>query len=203
MTRNNCCAAAAKIDGPRRQRANMPAWVFLHAGMAMIVVVMGVSGCGKSTVGQKIAERLGCAFRDGDEFHSDANRAKMHAGIPLDDDDRKPWLEAIRAYMDEVTSSGRSLVVACSALKKRYRDVLRGPDGNAEFVYLKGDFELLQSRLAARKDHFFNPKLLLSQFEALEEPADAVIVDIALAPDAIVDQAVEQLRARAAHRPAA
>jgi gluconokinase len=171
--------------------------------MAMIVVVMGVSGCGKSTVGQKIAERLGCAFRDGDEFHSDANRAKMHAGIPLNDDDRKPWLEAIRAYMDEVTGSGNSLVVACSALKKRYRDVLRGPAGNAEFVYLKGDFELLQSRLAARKDHFFNPKLLLSQFEALEEPADAIVVDIALPPEAIVDQAVEQLRARAAHRPAA
>lgn len=104
----------------------------------MIVVVMGVSGCGKSTVGQKIAERLGCAFRDGDEFHSDANRAKMHAGIPLNDDDRKPWLEAIRAYMDETTSGGRSLVVACSALKQRYRDVLRGPAGNAEFVYLKG-----------------------------------------------------------------
>ncbi|CAJ0684897.1 gluconokinase [Ralstonia sp. 22086] len=169
----------------------------------MIVVVMGVSGCGKSTVGQKIAERLGCAFRDGDEFHSEANRAKMHAGIPLNDDDRKPWLESIRAYMDEKTSSGQSLVVACSALKQRYRDVLRGPAGNAEFVYLKGDFDLLQSRLAARKDHFFNPNLLRSQFEALEEPTDAVIVDIALPPEAIVDQAVTQLQARAAHRPAA
>jgi gluconokinase len=169
----------------------------------MIVVVMGVSGCGKSTVGQKIAERLGCTFRDGDEFHSDANRAKMHAGIPLNDDDRKPWLEAIRAYMDETTSGGRSLVVACSALKQRYRDVLRGPAGNAEFVYLKGSFELLQSRLAARKDHFFNPSLLRSQFDALEEPTDAIVVDIALPPDVIVEQAVVQLQARAAHRPAA
>ena len=169
----------------------------------MIVVVMGVSGCGKSTVGQKIAERLGCAFRDGDEFHSDANRAKMHAGIPLNDDDRKPWLEAIRAYMDETTSGGRSLVVACSALKQLYRDVLRGPAGNAEFVYLKGSFELLQSRLAARKDHFFNPSLLRSQFDALEEPTDAIVVDIALPPDVIVEQAVVQLQARAAHRPAA
>ena len=154
----------------------------------MIVVVMGVSGCGKSTVGQKIAERLGCAFRDGDEFHSEANRAKMHAGIP---------------YMDEKTSSGQSLVVACSALKQRYRDVLRGAAGNAEFVYLKGDFDLLQGRLAARKDHFFNPSLLRSQFDALEEPTDAVIVDIALPPEAIVDEAVAQLQARAAHRPAA
>lgn len=169
----------------------------------MIVVVMGVSGCGKSTVGQKIAERLGCAFRDGDEFHSDANRAKMHAGIPLNDDDRKPWLEAIRAYMDETTSGGRSLVVACSALKQRYRDVLRGPAGNAEFVYLEGGFELLQSRLAARKDHFFNPSLLRSRFDALEEPTDAIVVDIALPPDVIVEQAVVQLQARAAHRPAA
>ncbi len=172
----------------------------------MIVVVMGVSGCGKSTVGQKIAERLGCAFRDGDEFHSDANRAKMHAGIPLNDDDRKPWLESIRAYMDETTSGGRSLVVACSALKQRYRDVLRGNAGNGshtEFVYLKGSFDLLQSRLAARKDHFFNPNLLRSQFDALEEPTDAVVVDIALPPDAIVDEAVKQLQARAAHRPAA
>ena len=169
----------------------------------MIVVVMGVSGCGKSTVGQKIAERLGCAFRDGDEFHSDANRAKMHAGIPLGDDDRKPWLESIRAYMDEMTSGGRSLVVACSALKQRYRDVLSGPAGNTEFVYLKGDFELLQSRLSARKDHFFNPNLLRSQFDALEEPVDAIVVSIALAPEAIVDEAVTQLQARAAHRPAA
>ncbi|MCO5397199.1 gluconokinase [Ralstonia soli] len=169
----------------------------------MIVVVMGVSGCGKSTVGQKIAERLGCAFRDGDEFHSDANRAKMHAGIPLGDDDRKPWLESIRAYMDEMTSGGRSLVVACSALKQRYRDVLRGTAANTEFVYLKGDFELLQSRLSARKDHFFNPNLLRSQFDALEEPTDAIVVSIALAPEAIVDQAVAQLQARAAHRPAA
>lgn len=169
----------------------------------MIVVVMGVSGCGKSTVGQKIAERLGCAFRDGDEFHSDANRAKMHAGIPLNDDDRKPWLESIRAYMDEMTSGGRSLVVACSALKQRYRDVLRGNGGTTEFVYLKGDFELLQSRLSARKDHFFNPNLLRSQFDALEEPTDAIVVNIALPPEAIVDEAVAQLHARAAHRPAA
>jgi len=167
---------------------------------------MGVSGCGKSTVGQKIAERLGCAYRDGDEFHSDANRAKMHAGIPLNDDDRKPWLESIRAYMDEMTSDGRSLVVACSALKQRYRDVLRGnagSGGNTEFVYLKGSFELLEGRLAARKDHFFNPNLLRSQFDALEEPTDAIVVDIALPPDTIVDQAVTQLQARAAHRPAA
>ncbi|MGM3275329.1 gluconokinase [Ralstonia sp. 24A2] len=172
----------------------------------MIVVVMGVSGCGKSTVGQKIAERLGCAFRDGDEFHSDANRAKMHAGIPLNDDDRKPWLESIRTYMDETTSGGGSLVVACSALKQRYRDVLRGnagSSGNTEFVYLKGDFELLQGRLSARKDHFFNPNLLRSQFDALEEPTDAIVVDIALPPESIVDQAVTQLQARAAHRPAA
>jgi len=169
----------------------------------MIVVVMGVSGCGKSTVGRMIAERLGCAFRDGDEFHSDANRAKMHAGIPLNDDDRKPWLEAIRAYMDEMTSGSRSLVVACSALKQRYRDVLRGPAGNAEFVYLKGDFELLQGRLSARKDHFFNPALLRSQFDALEEPTDAIVVDIALPPETLVQQATEQLQARAGPRPAA
>lgn len=172
----------------------------------MIVVVMGVSGCGKSTVGQKIAERLGCAFRDGDEFHSDANRAKMHAGIPLNDEDRKPWLESIRAYMDETTRGGGSLVVACSALKQRYRDVLRGTaanGGTTEFVYLKGDFDLLQGRLSARKDHFFNPNLLRSQFDALEEPTDAIVVDIALPPESIVDKAVTQLQARAAHRPAA
>ena len=169
----------------------------------MIVVVMGVSGCGKSTVGQKIAERLGCAFRDGDEFHSDANRAKMHAGIPLNDDDRKPWLESIRTYMDETMSGGGSLVVACSALKQRYRDVLRGKTGNTEFVYLKGDFDLLQGRLAARKDHFFNPNLLRSQFDALEEPTAAIVVDIALPTESIVNEAVTQLQARAAHRPAA
>jgi gluconokinase len=102
-----------------------------------------------------------------------------------------------------MTSGSRSLVVACSALKQRYRDVLRGPAGNAEFVYLKGDFELLQGRLSARKDHFFNPALLRSQFDALEEPTDAIVVDIALPPETLVQQATEQLQARAGHRPAA
>ena len=148
----------------------------------MVIVMMGVSGCGKSTLGRMLAERLGCPFVDADDFHSDANRAKMAAGIPLTDDDREPWLREIA----KIIASKANQVVACSALKERYRKIL-DPSGICRWVYLRGDRRLLAERLAARKSHFFDPRLLDSQLEALEEPLAAVVVDIAASPEEVAD----------------
>lgn len=166
--------------------------------MAMIVIVMGVSGAGKTLIGEMLAERIGCTFVDGDEFHSAANKEKMAQGIALTDDDRWPWLAAIRAAIEEKARAGESLVVGCSALKRAYRDVLRGGaqgDGLVRFVYLKGSYEVLHERLATRSRHFFNPSLLQSQLDTLEEPGaeEAVAVGIELAPEAIVDEILKRL----------
>ncbi|HTH73062.1 MAG TPA: gluconokinase [Trinickia sp.] len=164
----------------------------------MILIVMGVSGAGKTRIGEMLAERIGCSFVDGDVFHSAANKEKMAQGIALTDDDRWPWLAAIRAAIEEKARAGESLVVGCSALKRVYRDVLRGGaqgDGLVRFVYLKGSFELLHERLATRGRHFFNPALLQSQLDTLEEPGDdeAVTVSIELSPDRIVDSVMSSL----------
>ncbi|MGN6665614.1 MAG: gluconokinase [Trinickia sp.] len=164
----------------------------------MILIVMGVSGAGKTLIGELLAQRLACSFVDGDEFHSAANKEKMAQGIALTDDDRWPWLAAIRAAIEARVQAGQSLIVGCSALKRVYRDVLRGGaqgDGIVRFVYLKGSFELLHERLATRGRHFFNPALLQSQLDTLEEPGDdeAVTVSIELSPDAIVDQVIASL----------
>jgi gluconokinase len=159
----------------------------------MILIVMGVSGAGKTLIGELLAERIGCSFVDGDVFHSAANKEKMAQGIPLTDDDRWPWLAAIRAAIEERAHAGESLIVGCSSLKRSYRDMLRGGadgDANVRFVYLKGSFEVLHERLATRGRHFFNPALLQSQLETLEEPGDdeAVTVSIELSPPEIVDR---------------
>jgi gluconokinase len=164
----------------------------------MIVIVMGVSGAGKTLIGELLAERLRCAFVDGDVFHSAANKEKMAQGVALTDDDRWPWLAAIRSAIEEKVRAGESLIVGCSALKRAYRDVLRGGaqgDGFVRFVYLKGSFELLHERLATRGRHFFNPALLQSQLDTLEEPGEdeAVTVSIELAPDEIVDRVMADL----------
>jgi gluconokinase len=138
----------------------------------MIVVVAGVAGSGKTTVGQLLAGRLGWTFTDGDSFHPAANVAKMRAGLPLTDADREPWLAAIAAWMDDIADSGQSAVLACSALKRRYRDeLLRGRD-QAEMVFLMISEEEDQQRLAMRAGHFFHEPLLASQFAALELPQD-------------------------------
>ena len=139
---------------------------------------MGVSGSGKTSVGQALAQRLGCPFSDADLFHSDANRAKMAAGIPLTDEDRMPWLRAIHDAIAEVSARGADHVFACSALKADYRHIL-DPRCQCRLVYLRGTAELLAERLAGRRGHFFNPALLQSQLDTLEEPGDALIVDIA------------------------
>ncbi|MBU6488174.1 MAG: gluconokinase [Burkholderiales bacterium] len=165
----------------------------------MILIVMGVSGAGKTLIGELLAERLGCSFVDGDVFHSATNKKKMAQGIALTDDDRRPWLASIREAIEDKVRAGESLVVGCSALKRAYRDVLRGGaqgDGVVRFVYLKGSFEVLHERLATRGRHFFNPSLLQSQLDTLEEPGEdeAITVGIELSPPAIVDEVVAHLR---------
>lgn len=151
----------------------------------MIVVLMGVSGSGKTTVGLLLAERLGCGFSDADSFHPPKNVEKMRAGIPLTDDDRWPWLHALRAAIEGWEREGVDHIVACSALKQVYRDIL-SPHDDVTFVYLKGSAAVIGPRLAARTGHYMNPKLLDSQFATLEEPADALTVDIAHTPAEIV-----------------
>jgi gluconokinase len=165
----------------------------------MILIVMGVSGAGKTLIGELLAERLGCGFIDGDTFHSAANKDKMAHGIPLTDDDRWPWLASIREAILEEENAGETAVFGCSSLKREYRDVLRGgvpPDGRVHFVYLKGSFAVLHERLGARSGHFFDPALLQSQLDTLEEPGEdeAITVGIEPAPEAIVDEVLARLK---------
>jgi gluconokinase len=161
----------------------------------MVIVVMGVTGAGKSTIGRALAAALGWEFRDGDDLHSEENKRKMHRGEPLTDLDRAPWLIAVRGVIESMLSAGESGVVACSALKQSYRETLvAGLDpALVKFVYLRGSQELISARLAGRSQHFMNPQLLQSQFDTLEEPSDAIVVDIAGAPEKIVDSIRDQL----------
>jgi len=160
----------------------------------MIVIVMGVSGSGKTTVGELLAERLGCSFSDADDFHPAANVDKMRAGIPLTDDDRWPWLKALRQAIDDWQATGKSRVIACSALKAVYRDVL-SPHDDVVFAFLKGSAETIAGRLKARKGHYMNPNLLASQLATLEEPTDAIVVDIAPPPATVADEIMARLDA--------
>lgn len=164
----------------------------------MILIAMGVSGAGKTRIGELLAERLQCSFTDGDAFHSEANKKKMHDGIPLTDDDRWPWLRTIRAAIEEKQHAHETAVFTCSSLKRSYRAILRGSDRDVLFVYLKGTFELLHERLASRTGHFFDPSLLQSQLDTLEAPGadEAIEVSIELTPEQIVDEVMKQLQTR-------
>jgi len=146
----------------------------------MIIIVMGVSGSGKTAVGRELARQLGCPFYDGDEFHPPENIAKMARGLPLDDHDREPWLARLRELMGEHAKKGETAVFACSALKKSYRDLLRAGGDPMQFVHLQGDFELIWDRMRRRKTHYMKADMLESQFDALEPPGsdEAMIVDI-------------------------
>ena len=165
--------------------------------MSHLVVVMGVTGAGKSTVGGLIAERLGVGFRDADDFHPPANIAKMSSGQPLTDADRWPWLDAIGAHL--AAHHGRGCVVTCSALKRAYRDRLRAAAPGLRFIHLHGDMALVAARQAARQGHFMPPSLVASQFATLEPPAveeaDVIALDVAAAPAALAAAAIEALEA--------
>jgi carbohydrate kinase (thermoresistant glucokinase family) len=161
-----------------------------------VVIVMGVSGCGKSTVGAILARRLQWEFEDADWFHPAANVDKMHNGIALTDEDRGPWLDAIAAWIDKTRRSGGHGVITCSALKRRYRDVLIGDRVDVGLVYLKGDETLIARRIAIRHEHFMPRSLLHSQFEALEEPGpdeNPIIVSIEPKPREIVARILSAL----------
>jgi gluconokinase len=175
-------------------------------GTPCALVVMGVSGSGKSTIADQLAERLGWRFEDGDRFHPASNVAKMSAGHPLTDEDRWPWLQAIADEIDRVCLAGTHAVIACSALKRAYRDILVHGRDDVRIVYLKGTQALIADRLAARKNHFMPSGLLESQFKTLEPPAPSenpVTVSIDGSVDAIVDDIVRQLGLNPAEGPIA
>ena len=159
----------------------------------MIILVMGVSGSGKTTVGEKLAESLGWEFRDADDFHPQKNIDKMHNGIALDDADRLPWLQKIQDVIKQYLSKNTDLVLTCSALKESYRQMILLDKESVKLVYLKGDFELIQKRLKERPHHFMSEKLLKSQFDILEEPCDAIKADISQPLEAIVQNIVDKL----------
>jgi len=157
------------------------------------IIVMGVSGSGKTSVGKTLAEKLGWNFYDADNFHPPANITKMKNGIPLDDSDRAPWLDALHDLISSNLKQNQPSVLACSALKERYRQKLMDGNDGMRLVYLKGSYELIWSRMSARKDHYMKPEMLQSQFEALEEPTNALVVDIALSMDEILGMIVNDI----------
>ncbi|MBB2994705.1 gluconokinase [Paeniglutamicibacter cryotolerans] len=162
------------------------------------VIVMGVSGSGKTTVGTRVAQELGVAFIDGDALHPVANKEKMAAGRALDDADRYPWLARIGAELAEATANGRPVVIACSALRRSYRDALRAAEPTTRFVYLKGDGPLIGERMAQRHHEFMPASLLQTQLETLEPPGpdeEAITVDIGQDLDLVVEAVTALLQA--------
>lgn len=152
----------------------------------MVVLLMGVAGSGKTTIGRQLAAELGWHFADADDFHPPANVAKMSTGIPLDDADRAPWLAAIRLYIDARLARRENAVVTCSALKEKHRAVLLADPAQVKLVYLRGTRALLWSRISSRQGHFMKPAMLDSQLATLEEPTSALVVDIEQAPEQII-----------------
>ena len=173
-----------------------------NADLPSVLVVMGVSGSGKSTIASMLARRLDWEFQDGDWFHPRENIEKMQSGIPLTDEDRWPWLRAIAAWIDKTRESRQHGVVACSTLKRSYRDILVGKRPDVRIVYLKGTAELIARRLAARTGHFMPAGLLESQFRTLEEPGfdeNPIIASIDASPEEIVDAVLVELGGRDGH----
>ena len=163
----------------------------------LALILMGVSGSGKTAVGEQLSRELGWPFFDGDDFHPPGNIDKMAKGIPLNDKDREPWLATLNNLIHQNLKSGCCLVLACSALKQEYRKCLRKGNPNTIFVYLKGDFDLIFSRMKKRSDHYMKTNMLRSQFEALQEPQDALVVDIDKNLDSITKEIMEYLKSSA------
>jgi gluconokinase len=159
----------------------------------MFVIIMGVSGSGKTTIGKGVADALGCRFYDGDDYHPPSNVAKMASGMPLNDDDRSSWLDALAGLVRDGLGRGENGVIACSALKEKYRQVLRVDGKRVAFVYLKGSYKTILARMEKRHAHYMKPAMLESQFEALEEPEGALVEDITLTPAVIIRDIVQHL----------
>lgn len=159
----------------------------------MFLIVMGVSGCGKSTIASMLAEKLGWKYFDGDSFHSPANIAKMSQGIPLNDNDRSDWLAAMTEVIRICIQNDESGTLSCSALKQQYRNQLCVDDSQVKFIYLKGSYEVIKTRMESRPGHYMKPGMLASQFADLQEPSDAIIVDIEKSPIEIVDEVLHRL----------
>jgi gluconokinase len=159
----------------------------------MIVILMGVTGTGKTTVGKLLAGRTGWPFHDADDFHAPASVEKMRSGIPLTDDDRWPWLDRLNAVLRAAQAQGESAILGCSALKQRYRDRLQQGLEQVRWVFLEGDIEPIRARLQARKGHYMNPALLQSQFDALEPPRDALNIDIDEEPAVLAGRVLKGL----------
>jgi gluconokinase len=152
----------------------------------MVIVLMGVSGCGKTTVGRLLAQELDCVFCEGDEYHPATNVQKMSQGTPLSEDDRLPWLGTLATMIDGWIGQNQNAVLACSALTRKSRKLLGTDSHQVRLVHLSGTFELVHERLERRRGHYFAPSLLQSQFDTLEEPTDALTVDVSRPPSAIV-----------------
>lgn len=157
------------------------------------IVLMGVSGCGKSSVGVRLSQRLNWPFYDGDDYHPPENITKMGQGIPLDDADRVPWLVILHDLISEHLTAGCSMLLACSALKRKYRDQLTEGNPGTVFVFLKGDFNLIFDRMGVRSGHYMKAEMLQSQFYALEDPKDALVVDISQDLDGITKEIISCL----------
>lgn len=161
--------------------------------MTIAVVLMGVAGCGKTSVGGRLSELLGWPFFDGDDYHPKENIAKMSRGIPLNDSDRFVWLSRLHDLIEEHLQAGKSMLLACSALKQGYRDQLKDGNPGTIFVYLKGDYELIFRRMQERKSHYMKAEMLQSQFATLEEPKEAIVVSTDKDLDSIVVEIVGKL----------
>lgn len=159
----------------------------------MVLVIVGPMGCGKTTIGIMLADRLGWRFEDGDDFHPPENVEKMRAGTPLNDDDRRGWLRTLRSRIYSSAARGDHLVLACSALKQSYRQILGIDQKEVISVYLKGSSELLQERLSSRQHQYMNNALLTSQVRTMEEPQGGVIVDIDQSPEAVCSEIIRHL----------
>lgn len=186
------CEVEKTPNRPNRKR------VFLKIGeqaiMAIAIILIGVSGCGKSSVGNGLADKLNWPFYDGDDYHPQSNIDKMAQGLPLNDSDRQPWLERLHDLIAEHLNEKKSLIMACSALKSKYRQTLAGGRSNVKFVYLAGSFDLIYRRMQKRRKHYMKAEMLHSQFADLELPQNALTVLVDQPVDAIVAEIIENLQ---------
>jgi gluconokinase len=160
----------------------------------MIFIVMGVSGSGKTTLGKAVSNTLGWKFYEGDEYHPAENIEKMRTGIPLDDEDRLPWLLSLSNVIKDAIEKKENIVISCSALKEAYRKILKVSD-DVKFIYLKGSYDLIRTRLEQRLVHFFKPEMLKSQFDALEEPGQAIEIDISKSSESTIKDILDIINA--------